>query len=366
MSSTRDMVTKLLYADVPSVVYVAPGGAHAASAGTFIAAAANVVVMAPGTNIGTASPVGIAGEELSDTKKNKAIEDAAAFMRSIASKRGRNLEKLEQTVTEATAYSPQEAVELNIVDFIAVDLEELLQKLDGIHVETVSGFRILRSNDLDVRHIDTSFSERFLLLLSDPNIAFFLLSIGGLGIIIELLSPGLIIPGVVGAICLLMAYLVLGNLPVNWAAVAFIILAIVLLFLEIQMVSFGILGIGAIISFLMGGILLFNRFGDPSPTMTSIGVSPFVLFSTTAFLLIGVSWLIRMAIKSGRYVTHSTVEIVIGQIGIVKTDLDPTGMVQLTDEIWTAVADNYGLINAGDRVKVTGLEGLTLRVSKIV
>ena len=365
LSSTRDMVTNLLEASVPTVVYVAPGGAHAASAGTFITAAANIAVMAPGTNIGAASPVGAGGAELPETIKSKVMEDAAALMRDIALQRGRNVEKLEATVLEATAYSSQEAVELNVVDFIAVDLEELLQKLDGMNVETAAGSRILMTEGLEVRNLNMSIVERFLLVLSDPNISFILLSIGGLGIVVELFNPGLIVPGVVGAICLLLAFVALGNLPVNWAGVAFILLAMVLLFLEAQAAGLGILGAGAIISFVIGGLLLFDRFGAPSPTAPSMGVSLWVLLPTAALLMGGGGWFVWMMVKSRQTVTVSTAETVVGKVGIVTRDLAPTGAVQLTSELWTAVADDDEVIAAGERVEVVGLEGLTLRVSKI-
>ena len=365
LSSTRDMVAKLLKDSIPSVVYVAPGGAHAASAGTFITAAANIAVMAPGTNIGAASPVGAGGAELPETIKSKVMEDAAALMRDIATKRGRNVEKLEATVLDATAYSSQEAVDLNIVDFVAVDVDELLEKLDGMTVETTDGSRVLSTAGIDVRRLNLNFVERFLLVLSDPNISFILLSIGSLGITVELFNPGLVVPGVVGVICLLLAFLVLGNLPVNWAGVAFIILAMVLLFLEVQVAGFGILGVGAIISFVIGGLLLFHRFGAPSPTMPSMGVSLWVLLPTAALMLGGGGWFVMTMVRSRQTVAVSTAETVVGKIGIVIRDLAPTGTVQLVSESWTAVADDDEVITAGERVEVVGLEGLTLRVSKI-
>ncbi|MDA0987821.1 MAG: nodulation protein NfeD [Chloroflexi bacterium] len=365
LSSTRDMVAKLLEARVPPVVYVAPGGAHAASAGTFITAAANVAVMAPGTNIGAASPVGAGGAGLPETIKSKVMEDAAALMRDIATERGRNVEKLEATVLDATAYSSQEAVELNVVDFIADDLEELLQKLDGMTVETAAGSLTLATDGLEIRRLELSFVERFLLVLSDPNISFILLSIGGLGIMVELFNPGLVVPGVVGIICILLAFLVLGNLPVNWAGVAFILLAMALLFLEVQVAGFGILGAGAIISFVIGGLLLFDRFGAPSPTAPSMAVSLWVLLPTTAILLGGGGWFVMTMVRSRQIVGDSTHETVIGQVGTVASDLAPRGTVQLISELWSTVSDDGEVITAGERVEVVGLEGLTLRVVKV-
>jgi membrane-bound serine protease (ClpP class) len=321
--------------------------------------------MAPGTNIGAASPVGEGGAELPETIKSKATEDAAALMRDIALKRGRNVEKLEATVLKATAYSSQEAVDLNVVDFIAVNLDELLLKLDGRNVETAAGPRTLSTEGLEVRRLSMSFVERFLLVLSDPNISFILLSIGGLGIMIELFNPGLIVPGVVGAISLLLAFLALGNLPVNWVGVAFILLAMALLFLETQVAGFGILGVGAIISFVIGGLLLFNRFGAPSPTMPSIAVSLWVLIPTAVLLLGGGGWFMYMVVKSRQTVPASTAETLVGRVGIVTRDLAPTGTVRLGSELWTAVANGDEVIMAGERVEVVGLEELTLRVSKV-
>lgn len=364
LSSTRDMVADLLESRVPSVVYVAPGGAHAASAGTFIAAAANIAAMAPGTNIGAASPVGEGGAELPETIKDKATEDAAALMRDIASQRGRNVEKLEATVLRATAYSSQEAVALDVVDFIAVDMDDLLEKLDGMTVETAAGPRTLSTRELEIRPLSMSFVERSILVLSDPNISFILLIIGGLGIMVELLSPGLIVPGVVGAISLLLAFLVLGNLPVNWAGVAFILLAMVLLFLELQVAGFGILGVGAIVSFVLGGLLLFNGFGAPSPTMPAVGVSLWLLVPMAVLLLGGGSWFLLTIVRSRQTVTVTTAGTVVGSVGFVTKDLAPRGTVQLTSELWSAVADDDEIIKAGDKVKVVGLDGLTLRVSK--
>ncbi len=365
LSSTRVMVARLLEDGIPSVIYVAPGGAHAASAGTFITAAANIAVMAPGTNIGAASPVGGGGVDLPETIKSKVMEDAAALMRDIATKRGRNVEKLEATVLDAIAYSSQEAVDLNVVDFVALDVGELLQRLDGTIVATKDGPRVINTTGIEPRRLNLSFVERFLLVLSDPNISFILLSIGGLGITVELSNPGLIVPGVVGAICLLLAFLVLGNLPVNWAGVAFILLAMALLFLEVQVAGFGILGAGAIISFVIGGLLLFDRFGAPSPTMPSTGVSLWALLPMTVLLLGGGGWFVAMMVRSRQTVGDSTIETVVGQIGTAASDLAPNGMVQLTSELWSAVTDGDQVIKRGEKVEVVGLEGLTIRVSRI-
>ena len=226
LDSTRKIVEDLLGADVPTAVYVHPPGAHAASAGTFIAAAANFAVMAPGTNIGAAAPVGAGGEDIPDTLASKVVEDTAALMRTIAETRDRNSEALEATVREAKAYDAQQAVDLDVVDFMADDVGHLLQQIHGAEVSVAYGVRTLDTRDLALKEINMNLIEKFLFFLADPNVSFLLLSLGGLGLVIELFNPGLIVPGVVGAILLLLAFVSLGNLPVNWAAVGFIGLAV--------------------------------------------------------------------------------------------------------------------------------------------
>ncbi|MDE2861342.1 MAG: nodulation protein NfeD [Chloroflexota bacterium] len=365
LDSTRDMVTALLESDVPSVVYVAPGGAHAASAGTFITAAAHVAVMAPGTNIGAASPVGAGGEELPETIKSKATEDAAALMRDIAEKRGRNSEALEATVLEAVAYSSQEAVALDIVDFTADDLDDVLDQLHGMTVETPGGSVTLDTEGLEPRRLDLTLAERFVLFLSDPNVYFILITLGGLGLVIELFNPGLIVPAVVGVMCLLLAFVATGNLPVNWAGFAFLGLALLLLFLEIQVSGVGLLGIGAVVSFVVGGLLLFNPSGPPSPTLPGFSVNLWVLLAMAALLLGGGGWFVASIIRERDDTNVSVENSMVGQTGTVVTGLMPRGTVRLASEVWTAVADDDQEIGAGERVRVVGMEGLALRVSKL-
>ena len=365
LGSTREMVTALLEADLPSVVYVAPGGAHAASAGTFITAAANFAVMAPGTNIGAASPVGAGGAELPETIKSKATEDAAALLRDIAMRRGRNVEALEATVLEAVAYSSQEAVELGIVDFTADDLDDLLAQLHGESVETPGGVVILDTQGLELRRLGLTLTERFVLFISDPNVNFILITLGGLGLVIELFNPGMIVPGVVGAMCLVLAYVALGNLPVNWAGFAFLALALLLLYLEVQVAGIGLLGIGAVVSFVIGGLLLFNPSGVSSPTLPSYSVSLWVVLASGAILLGGGGWVLTSVVRSRDDTNVPVAESMVGQMGTVVSDLVPRGTVRLASEVWTAIADDDQDIGTGERVRVVGMEGLSLRVSKL-
>ena len=366
LRSTQKIVQDLLSDRVPTVVYVSPPGGRAASAGTFITAAANFAVMAPGTRIGAAAPVAGGGEDIPDTLKSKVVEDATALMRLIAEQRNRNSEALEDTVTEPEpqSYTDREAVELEVVDFIARDVGDLLEQIDGSTVELTSGPRTLNTRDLALREINMTFIEKFLFFLADPNVAFILLSLGGLGLVIELWTPGLVGPGIVGVILLMLAFLSLGNLPVNWAAVGFVGLAVVLLVAELYVSGFGILGIGAIVSFIFGGLLLFDSFGPRSPAEAKVGVNLWLLGSIgSAFTLLGV-WVLRTMAQSRRAGRElvSPPSPLIGAVGVVTTDLAPRGMVQVQDGIWTAIAEDDIVIKTSEKVRVISVDGLILTV----
>ena len=361
LSSTRNIVQELLEAPVPVAVYVSPKGARAGSAGTFITAAANIAVMAPGTNIGAATPVAAGGQELGETLASKVENDAAALIRSIAQERGRNQDKLEDTVRKASSFTAREAVELNVVDFIAEDLDDLLAQVDGKVVDTASGPRVLDTRDLDRRRVNKNLLENFLELISDPNISFILLTVGGLGIVIELFNPGLIAPGVIGVICLLLAFLALGNLPVNWAGVAFILVAIVLAVLEVTVAGFGILGVGAGVSFVIGGLILF---GGTSPTLPSVGVNRWLLGGFAAVFAFTALYVGRTIYQSRRAGREPTRPSVLGASGTVTGELAPRGVVRVGNETWTAVSKDGNVIGVGEAVRVTKVDGLILIVSR--
>lgn len=365
LKSTRSIVEMLLASATPVAVYVSPAGAQAGSAGTFITAAANFAAMAPGANIGAATPVSSSGGDVPETLASKVENDAAALIRSIAQERGRNEDKLEQTVRTAASYTSQEALDLNVVDLIAEDLDDLLAQLEGREFETPSGVDTLELGGADVRTLERSVLEVFLEVISDPNISFILLTVGGLGIIIEMFSPGLIGPGVVGAICLLLAFLALGNLPVNWVGVAFILLAVVLVFLEIQVTGFGILGIGAVISFLIGGLLLFSQFGDVSPTLPDISVNYWLLGGTAAVFAFAVLYLGRIIVESRRNEPDFTTPSLVGQVGSVYSRLEPRGLVRLGEENWTAVSEDGSFIETGVQVIVIDVNGVVLTVIRL-
>ena len=362
LSSTRDIVELLLESPVPVAVLVSPKGARAGSAGTFITAAGNFAVMAPGTNIGAATPISATGEDLDDTLASKVENDAAALIRSIAQTRGRNEDKLEETVRSAASYSAQEALADNVVDLIAENLDDLLAKLDGRTAETSMGTVVLETRDLEIRSFEKTILEHFLEFISDPNVSFILLTVGGLGIVVEMFNPGLIAPGVVGVICLLLAFLALGNLPVNWAGVVFVLLAMVLTVLEVVVAGFGILGVGAIVSLIVGGLILFTQFGDVSPTMPSISVSRWLVSGTGGVVGLALVYVVGMAYQSRKQGPPEKASVLTGMRGRVTGELAPRGIVMVGNETWTAISEDDSVISVGEQVEVRSVDGLIVTV----
>ena len=364
LDSTRDIVERLLDSPVPTAVYVSPRGARAGSAGTFITAAANFAVMAPATNIGAATPVSSTGQDLEETLASKVENDAAALIRSIAQERGRNAELLEATVREASSYTAQEAVDGNVVDFIAEDIEDLLSQLHGRTADTPEGVVTLDTTDVATLELDKNLLETILEFLADPNVSFLLLTIGGLGIIIELFNPGLIAPVVVGVIFLILAFVALGNLPVNWAGVALIALAIVLAAAEVLVAGFGVLGVASAISLAVGGLLLFAQFGDTSPTVPAINVNRWLLVSVAVATGGTVIYFAREALKSRRERPPDVAVSMVGETGAVTLTLEPRGAVRVASDTWTAVSADGSRIDAGERIRVIRMDGLVLTVTR--
>ena len=364
LSSTREIVELLLESPVPVAVYVSPKGARAGSAGTFITAAANFAVMAPGSNIGAATPISGTGEDLDDTLASKVENDAAALIRAIAQERGRNQDLLEATVREAASYSAVEAEESNVIDFIAENFDALLERLHGQVAETAEGSVTLDTLDLERRDINKSVLEHFLEFISDPNVSFILLTVGGLGIVVELFNPGLIVPAVVGVICLLLAFLALGNLPVNWAGVAFVLLAAALIGFEVAVSGFGVLGIGAIVSLVVGGLLLFNQFGDSSPTLPSVSVNRWLLAGVGGTIAVSLAYILKNVVESRSQTAPEMVHNIVGETGEVTSKIDPRGIVSVNNETWTAVSEDGTVIEIGEPVIVLAVQGLILTVSR--
>ena len=380
LEATRQIVSEFLESSVPSVVYVSPQGARAGSAGTFITAAANFAVMAPGTNIGAASPVTITGGDLPDTLGIKITNDAASLIRSIAETRGRNADRLEDMVRLGVANTAVEAVESGIVDFLAEDVEDLLQKLDGRLVKTSEGDYELNTKDLELDEVTMTTLEKFLQLLANPTLAFFLLILGGIGITLELFAPGMLFGIVLGSIFLILSFLGLGSLPVNWAGVIFILLAFILFIVEVQVVGFGILGIGAILAFLLGSFLLLMGFLDNSVwqgpldlNIIPIAVLLIVICGATGFYM-------YTLVKSSKdkYPQHRVDPItgkqeemkeglhyLVGRQGYVITVLNPVGVVTIGSESWSARSTKGTSIPKGSAVSVQSVEGAVLYVDTI-
>jgi len=370
LNSTRDMVGDIFASTIPVIVYVSPAGSRAASAGTFITAAGHIAAMAPGTNIGAASPISGSGEDIPETLKEKIFEDAAAEIRSIAERRGRSIEALEATVLEAKAYSATEALELGIIDLIVDSIPELLREIDGrvVSVRTEAGPMdvTLETAGLEVRHISPGFFEKLLSFIADPNISFLLLSLGGLGIFVEILSPGLIFPGVGGLIALLLAFFALGNLPGNWAGVALILLAFALAVAEVTVAGFGVLGILGYASFILGGIILFGHYGTPSPTFPDIEVSKIFLIPVSVVVGAGGGGLMLAVVQSRRRqkrLGKGSLEMV-GLVGVASTEITATGTVHVRGETWNAEAVDGTLVESGEQVVVVKETGAVLTVRR--
>ena len=368
--STRDIVETILESKIPVIVYVSPSGAQAASAGTFIATAGHITAMANGTNIGAASPVDQGGGPLPEPLGSKATNDAAAFLRSIAVERGLNADALNQTVTQAKAYSASEALNQNVIDLVAKDLEQLLSTIDGTRVDLFDGSTyVFDTSGVELRTVDKTVLERFLAIISNPNVAFLLLVIGAIGLFIEFLAPGLFAPGIIGLLCLVTAFVAFGNLPVNWVGLALIAFALVLIFAELQAPGVSFFGAGGVVSFVLGSVLLFGGF-TPGPVETpSFRVNYWLIGGITVvmsgFLLFVVRDILMAQKIEERQATKAiTTTALVGTTGVVSADLAPAGMVFIGGEEWSAVSDTGDSIEEGAEVVVTEVEGLTLKVYK--
>ena len=367
LDATRDIVEEFLLSDIPIVVYVAPEGAQAASAGTFIGAAAHILALAPATNIGAASVVTIDGEDLPETLGLKATEDAAAFMRSIAEARGRNISALEATVLSAKAYSASEAVDLNVADLIAEDYSSLLVQLDRYEIDLDDRTVMLNLSSFETLMVGKTFLERLLELVSDPNIAFLLVSLGGTGIIVELWNFGLWIPGTLGVLFLILGWAGIGLLPFSWAGVALMALAFFLLYLESTAPGIGYFGTAGVVSLVLGGLLLVGFFGDPSIPGDAPSVSKWLLASIGVFLGICMVWIVYEARKTKQvnlYKSPTTAIELIGMEGEVTVDLSPAGQILIAGEYWSSriYGDNDEWCIKGSKVEVVAVAGNHLQV----
>jgi len=355
--SMRSMVQSILGSPIPVIVYVAPAGARAASAGVFITMAAHVAVMAPATNIGAAHPVAVGGG--GDKEMIKKVEnDAAAFARTIATERGRNAEWAEKAVRSSVSATEREAVKLKIVDLVAESVPDLLTKIDGRAVKTPRGQVTLATKDAPVKVIEVRFRDRFLALISDPNIAYLLMMAGMLGIFFELSNPGVILPGVIGGICLILAFYAFQSLPVNWAGLLLLLFGVVLLIAEIKVVSHGVLAIGGVVAMLLGSLMLYD-----SPETTGIRLSWYVVIPAVGTTAALVFFAVSMGIRALYRPSVTGESAMVGRLGVARSALAPEGQVMIDGELWRAVSQD-GTVAAGESVKVAAIDGLTLRVTR--
>jgi len=357
LNSTEEIVQTILNAEVPVVVYVSPKGSWAASAGTFITIAAHVAAMAPGTSIGAAHPVAV-GEEMSEDVSKKVTEHSSAWIRSIAQMRGRDPEQASLAVTESKSFSASEALEAHLIDFQADNINDLLSKIDGIKVTLGSGTSVVINTDgYELSSREMNPIQRFLHVISDPNIAYILLSLATIGLITEISNPGLIFPGAAGGISLFLAFYSLGVLNAHWAGILLILLAFGLFVAEILTTSFGILSAGGVTSLVIGSLILFSR---NSPEMeVNRWLIAFVAVVVSLFFIFVVGAIIR----GQRRRVSTGAEGLLGKIAVVKTRLDPSGTVLVDGENWLATIES-GLVEPEEEVLVTKVKGLRLIVAK--
>jgi membrane-bound serine protease (ClpP class) len=355
--SMRAIVQRLLNAPLPVIVYVAPTGARAASAGVFITMAAHIAAMAPATNIGAAHPVALGGGV--DKESMRKIEnDAAAFIRTVALDRGRNADWAEKAVRQSVSITEREAVRLKVVDLVADSVPDLLAKVDGRTVKTVSGPTTLRTRDATVRAIEIGFRDRFLSVITDPNVAYVLMMLGMIGVLAELYNPGAMFPGVIGGICLILAFFAFQSLPINYAGLLLILFGIVLLVAEIKVVSHGILAVGGTIAMALGSLMLFD-----APEAGGLRISWWVILptvGTTAGLFL---FVVTAGVQALRRRPMLGADGLIGKIAVARGPLAPEGQVSVQGEIWRAVVD-AGAVEEGDQVRIVDVDGLTLKVVK--
>ncbi len=350
--SMRTMVKGIMNSAVPVVVYVSPKGAGAASAGVMITVSAHVAAMAPGTNIGAAHPVGAGGKDIDKDMSEKVVNDMASYGRGIAQDKGKNADWVEKAIRESVSITAEEALEKKVIDLVAGDVDELLKLLDGREVELKQGKVTLKTKGLAKTTYEPGFRDAVLRIISDPNIAYILMMIGLAGLYFELSHPGAIFPGVIGAISLILAFYSFQTLPVNYAGLLLIALAVIFFIAEIKVASYGILSLGGIVSLTLGSIMLFEDVGVSlrlmAPTIVLIG-GFFVIVSTLAF-------------RAYRAKPQSGVEGLIGEVGVVQKPIDPEGLVFVHGEYWRAVSSEK--LEPGEMVAVEEVTGLLLKVKK--
>ncbi len=355
MQATWTIDKALLASKVPVIVYISPSGGRAASAGVFISYAADLVAMAPSTNIGSAHPVTMGKQDTSQVLMEKIVNDAVAHIKGLADRRSRSIEWAEEAVRKSVSITEKEALQKGVINFIARDAGDLLDQLDGVRLTRQDGDVILQTRGAEIRHFPMSWQYKILDKISNPNIAYLLMLAGIAGIFFELRSPGAIFPGAIGGISLILAFFALQVLPINAAGILLILLAIVFFILEVQITSYGLLTIGGIVSMTLGSLMLFRT---PDFRVSLSIIIPAVLF-TAAFFVVALGLGLRAQIKKATTGQKG----IVGEKGIIVRPLTPEGQVSVHGEIWKAVSSEK--LKKGDKVEVTAIEGMVLTVRRI-
>jgi membrane-bound serine protease (ClpP class) len=357
LGTTEKIVRRIMNAQVPIVVYVSPKAAWAASAGTFITLSAHIAAMTPGTTIGAAHPVSGGSETIPEDEMKKITEFSAKWMKTIAEERGRNVEEAQLAVTESKSFSDVDALNVNLIDLRADNLQSLISQMNGWKVTLANGAEVsIDTTGYEIIRNEMGVIERFLHVISDPNIAYLLMSLATLGLMVEISNPGLIFPGVIGGICLLMSFYSLGVLPVNYAGILLIVLAFVLFIAEVFTHSFGVLTVGGLSSLVLGSLILFK--GGPL-----FRINPWLIAVVT--ILIGgfLTFVVSRVIKAHRRQATTGREELTGKTATVKVALKPAGMVLFKGELWSAVSES-GQVEPGEEVIINKVDGMRLYVTK--
>ena len=357
LDSTRAIVEKIMTSPVPVIVYVGPAGGRAASAGFFLLEAADFAAMAPGTNTGAAHPV-IPGTKMDDLMKAKVENDAAAFMRTIATRRGRNVAVAESAVRQSRSFTEGEALNLKLIDLVATDVPSVLRAIDGRTTHHYNGTSsVLHVAGADVRNYEMTLKERLLGTLMDPNLAFLLLALGGLALFAEFNHPGAVVPGVTGIVSILLALFALNLLPTRFAALSLIVAAFILFALEAKFVSHGILAIGGAVCLIFGALFLVD---GPIPEMR---IQPWSAIAVSLPIAVIASILAMLVLRARQTPVITGSEGMVGQVGVAQTSLGPDGKVFVRGELWNAVATEP--VTSGAAVRIRSLDGLLLLVEPI-
>jgi membrane-bound serine protease (ClpP class) len=359
LKSTRIIVGDILESPVPIIVYVSPSGAHAGSAGVFITLAADIAAMAPGTNIGAAHPVTLQGTTDS-VMNSKSTNDAAAFIRTIAECRKRNLQWAEDAVRQSVAITANEALQQKIIDLIAFNDQDLLNQVEGKRIVRDSTSFQIHTRGVAIQTLEMGFTEKLLNIISDPDVAYILLMLGLLGLLFELFNPGIIFPGIIGFISLILAFYALNTLPVNYAGLALIVFGVILLLLEIKIVTHGMLAIGGITSLLIGSLMLIR----PGSGLEVMRISRILIISTVAVTAGFFLFVIGMGLKAQRRKPVTGAESMVGETAVAFDELNPSGKVIIHGEIWNAVSVS-GRVSIGEKLRIKQVKNLTLFVEHL-